>query len=146
MGSVHKMEWWLFKLGSAQGYKNSYPVQLAEYDVANYIQDQPTFEWWVLHTLRKRKFIVKKVKSKYWQITHKYNISIPKSVKEALDIGKEDGNTLWRNGIKKEMPNIDDDVVEHDGDIPELIVYQKISGHLIFYVRISTSYVRESSL
>jgi hypothetical protein len=33
--------------------KESYPVQVAEYAVANKITEQPAFAWWVPHILRK---------------------------------------------------------------------------------------------
>ena len=94
------MEGWFFALGRYQGHKNFYPVQLTEYDIANGMQDQPTFAWCIPHTLRERNSIVKKIKSKYWQRTHKYGISIPKYVKEALNTDKDNGNNLWNYGIK----------------------------------------------
>ena len=45
--------------------KISNPVELADYAVANKIDDQPAFLWWVPYTLRKRERIIQKVKSKY---------------------------------------------------------------------------------
>ena len=33
--------------------------------------------------------------SKYWQKMHKYRLRIPHTVKEAIDIDKENGDTLW---------------------------------------------------
>ena len=51
--------------------KDSYPVPLAaDYAVANAIQDEPVFAWWVPYKLKKRIAIISKVKSKYWQKTH----------------------------------------------------------------------------
>jgi hypothetical protein len=43
--------------------KESNPVELAEYAVANRIAEEPAFKWWTRHTLRKRDRIIKKVKS-----------------------------------------------------------------------------------
>ena len=54
--------------------KESYPVQVAEYAVRARISLEPTFTWWVPHTLKKRNRIVVKVKSKYWMCTHKFRI------------------------------------------------------------------------
>jgi hypothetical protein len=34
--------------------KQSYPVQVAEYAVANRIDDEPAFAWWVRHVIKKR--------------------------------------------------------------------------------------------
>jgi hypothetical protein len=63
--------------------KNSYPVQVAVYAKANRIDDEPAFAWWVPYVYKKRDQILSKIKSKYWQRTHKYGIRIPKSVAEA---------------------------------------------------------------
>ena len=56
--------------------------------------------------IKKREAIIQKVKSKYWQHTHKYGIQIPKSVKEALEIDKENGDHIWRDSIAEEMNKI----------------------------------------
>ena len=74
--------------------KDSHPIELAEYAMANNLQHEPTFAWWVPYTLKKRKAILRKVKSKYWEKTHKYRIRIPKNVKEAQEIDAEKKNTL----------------------------------------------------
>ena len=44
-----------------------------------------------------------KMASKYWQKTHKYGVRIPKLVKEALQIDKENGDTKWWDAIVQEM-------------------------------------------
>jgi hypothetical protein len=75
--------------------KQLYPIQLAEYAVANRINEEPAFAWWVTTFLKKRDRILAKVKSKYWQIAHTYGTRIPKAVEEALAIDKSNGNTLW---------------------------------------------------
>jgi hypothetical protein len=70
--------------------KESYLVLVAEYAVRNRIDKEPAFIWWVPHVLKKRDRIVAKVKSKYWQKTHKYG-----SVAEAKRLDEKNGNTLW---------------------------------------------------
>jgi hypothetical protein len=52
----------------------SYPVLVTEYAIANRIDDEPAFAWWVHDVLKKRNRIIAKVKSKYWQQTHKFGI------------------------------------------------------------------------
>ena len=47
--------------------KDSYPVQLADYAEANNLTQEPAFAWWVPYVLKKRKIIINKVKSKYWE-------------------------------------------------------------------------------
>ena len=61
--------------------KEAYPVQLAEYFVAAKIFMEPAFAWWVHNTLRKRNYIIAKIKSKYWLKTHKFGIKFPKNMK-----------------------------------------------------------------
>lgn len=86
--------------------KESNPVEVAEYAIANKLQDEPAFAWWVPHVLRKRDRIISKVKTKYWSKTHKFGIRMPKSVKEALQIDKATGTDFWRKAIDKEMKNV----------------------------------------
>lgn len=71
--------------------KESNPVQVAEYAMANQILSEPAFAWWVKDVLRRRDRIIAKVKSKYWKRTHKFGIQVPKSVREALEIDRETG-------------------------------------------------------
>ena len=63
--------------------KDSNPVELAEYAVANLIANEPAFKWWVPLTLKKRNRVIANVKSKYWRTTHKFGIRVPKSINEA---------------------------------------------------------------
>lgn len=86
--------------------KHSYPIELAEYAVSHQLDNEPAFRWWVTYTLRKRKAIIQKLKSKYWDRTHKYGIHIPKTVEEAEEIDTENGNRLWFNAIEEEMVKI----------------------------------------
>ena len=50
---------------------------------------------------RKRKTIISKLKSKYWQSKYKHRIKIPTSVMEAYAFDKENGKKLRTEGIKK---------------------------------------------
>ena len=56
--------------------------------------------------LKKRDRIISKTASRYWQKTHKYGISIPKTVKEAVQINEENGYTRWWDAIWKEIKNV----------------------------------------
>jgi hypothetical protein len=69
--------------------KESNPVEVAEYAVANKLVHEPAFAWWVPHTLRKRDTIVSAVKTRYQKRTHKFGIRIPKTVREALEIDRD---------------------------------------------------------
>ena len=80
------MEWKDGSMGwiKLSALKESYPVQRAEYAVANGLDHEPAFNWWVKKTLRRRDQIISKVKSKYWRTTHKFGIRIPKTVAEEI--------------------------------------------------------------
>ena len=66
--------------------KESYSAPLADYAVANFLQDKPVFAWWIPYTLKKRTAIIGKMKSiKHWERTHKYGVRVPRNVKEALE-------------------------------------------------------------
>ena len=86
--------------------KESYPVQLAEFTISNCIAGEPAFAWWVPFVMKKRNRILAKVKSKYWLMSHKFGIRIPKSVEEAKKVDNQNGNTLWWDAICKKMHNV----------------------------------------
>ena len=54
----------------------------------------------------KKARIIDKVKSKYWERTHKYGIRVPKTVKEALEIDQVNGDSKWWDAICTEMKNV----------------------------------------
>ena len=75
--------------------KESYPVQVAEYDEANKLISEPTFAWWSPFTLKKKKRIIGAFKACLKKKTHKYVVLLPSTVKEAYMLDKEAGNILW---------------------------------------------------
>ena len=76
--------------------KEASPVELAEYAVANRINQEPAFAWWVSYTLKKQNHIISKVKAKYWRTTHKYSVRLPKTVDKALKIDSNAGGAVLR--------------------------------------------------
>jgi hypothetical protein len=125
--------------------KDSNPIELAEYAVANKIQEEPAFKWWVAETLRRRNRIINKVKSRYWKTTHKFGVRLPHSVEEALRIDEETGTTFWYDAIKKELTkiNIAFEFLEHltpeqirRGDARgDFVGFQEIKCHMVFDVK-----------
>ena len=74
---------------------------MAEYAVENIILEDPALAYWTKHVLNKKYWII--YKTQWYRVkTHKY----PKTVKEAVDIDKENGNTLWWDTIMQEMKKI----------------------------------------
>jgi len=81
--------------------KDTNPLELAQYAIASQISEEPAFKWWVQEILKKKKRIIAKIKTKYWQTTHKFGIEIPKSVEHALWIDQETGTNDWRKQSKR---------------------------------------------
>ncbi len=125
--------------------KDSNPIELAEYAVANRIQEETAFKWWVSETLRMRNRIIGKVKSRYWKTSHKYGVRLPHSVQEALQIDKETGTDFWWNAIQKELKKVTV-ALEYDEGVTaqqirdglakgEYVGFQEIKCHMIFDVK-----------
>ena len=81
--------------------KASNPVELAEYVVANNIEDEPEFNWWVNDILRKQDLIISKVRAKYWRTTHKFVIKVPKTVDKEYKIDQLNGTNFLTEAIEK---------------------------------------------
>ena len=117
--------------------KESHPLEVADFAKARGIADEPAFSWWVPYTLQKRDVIISKVKSRIRKTTHKYGIEMATCVGHAYEIDKGNGNTLWRDAIKKEMTNVGIafEVLEEGEKAP--VAWRKVSGHLVFDVKIT---------
>ena len=69
--------------------KDSHPVEIAEYSVAQKINHKPDINWWVKAVLIKTPRIISlvmKIKTQYLKKTHKFGIEVPKSVEQAYDM------------------------------------------------------------
>jgi hypothetical protein len=114
--------------------------------VDNKIDDEPAFAWWVPYVNRKKKIILSKIKSKYWQRTHKYRIRIPKSPEEAYAIDKENNKTLWTDGIAEEMAKVRVAFTESNTSPDDLVGYQEITTHMIFDIKLGENFRRKARL
>ena len=81
--------------------KESNPIEVAKYSVANKIAEKPVFAWWVHQTLCRCDLT--KVKARYWSRRHKCGIELPKMVAEALMINDRTGINFWWRVIEKVM-------------------------------------------
>jgi hypothetical protein len=115
--------------------KNSFPLLLAKYAVTNELNDQRASAWWVPHTIKKEKRLVKAIKSCYSQRSHKFGIYVPKNVAEALEIDRQTKTTYWRDAIQKEMSNNRKafQFLENHESVPS--GYKWIMCHMIFDVK-----------
>ena len=74
--------------------KESIPVELAEYSIAQRIDKEPAFNWWVNKTLRKQDRIIAKIGArKARKPNMKFGIEIPRNVKEAQSLDARNGNS-----------------------------------------------------
>ena len=111
------------------------------------MQEEPAFAWWVLHVLRKRNRIVAKVKSKYWILTHKFGLKVPKSVTEAIAIDCENGDTFWCDSICKEMKNIRIAFEEFEGDKEDIPPgYHFVNFCMIFDIKMGEGFRRKGHM
>ncbi len=86
--------------------KETNAVEVAQYAVANRIDEEPAFDWWVRHLLKKKDRLIKASKRRQVRIGYKFGIKIPNTVEEALELDKENRDTLWYDAIQKEMQNV----------------------------------------
>ena len=91
--------------------KEVHQVQTAEFAVAQGIDHEPAFNWWVKYVLKKRDRIIasiRKQKIRYLNLKRscKFGIELPKTMEQAYALGARNGNTLWVDAISKEMENI----------------------------------------
>ena len=127
--------------------KESYPVQTCEYSILTRIHEEPAFAWWAPYVIKKRNRIIAKVKSKYWVKTHKFGIKVPKSVEQAVQFDKENGNTLWWDAICQEMKNVRIAFEVFEGEVKDIpIGYQKVDCHMIFDIKMGESFRRKARM
>jgi hypothetical protein len=115
--------------------KESNPIELAQYAEAHGLLEEPVFVWWAKDTLRCSRRTINRVKSKYWQCTHKYGIRLPKSVQEALKLDEENSNSLWHDAVQEELKNVQVAFKFLAEDEPTPIGYKQIPCHIIFDVK-----------
>jgi hypothetical protein len=81
-------------------------VEVAEYAVANRIDDEPTFDWWVKDCLKQKKRLIGLSWKHHIQHGYKFGICIPESVEDALQLDKINGDAQWYDAMIKEMQNV----------------------------------------
>ena len=115
--------------------KEAHPVETAEYAKARGISNELAFAWWVPYTLRKREIILAAVKNQIRKTTHKYGIEIPRDVEHAHKIDSRNGNTMWRDILKKEMYNVGVafEILDEGAHAPH--GWKRVTRHLVWDVK-----------
>jgi hypothetical protein len=62
----------------------------------------------------------------------------------AIEIDRENGNTLWMDAIRQEMANVRVAFEECHGDPQSLVGYIQITGHLVFDVKLGENFRRKA--
>ena len=133
--------------------KQSNPIDLDEYAVANEISDEPVFKCWVKETLIHRNRIVSKIKSKYWRTSHKFGIRVLNTLKEAYEIDRQLGTDFWTKGIAKQMKNVHIAFQNFDGVTPDEIRkwgikprYEHVNVRMIFDIKMDGKFTIKAIL
>ena len=120
--------------------KKDDPISVAEYVKEKDIVHQPHWKWALKYIknpkrflrLTKQIFLTKKKNGP----KYKFGVRVPRNIKEALALDKENKNTLWAQAIKKEMDKIMEFevfTIPKDGKPPS--GYKRIPCHMIFDVK-----------
>ena len=115
--------------------KEAHLVETAVYSRARGISNEPAFARWVPYTLRKREVILTAVKNWIRRTTHKYGIEIPRDVEHAHEIDARNGNTLWRDALKKEIYNVGVAFEMLDEGVHVPHGWKRATGHLVWDVK-----------
>ena len=116
--------------------KESNPLEVAEYAVANLLDKEPAFAWWVNFALKRRDRLIKAAKTtRYMRKWQKYGIEIPKTVERALEIDKETGTDFWAKALRLEKSKIFPAVKILDEGAQHPVGHQMIPYHIVFDVK-----------
>jgi hypothetical protein len=87
--------------------KESNPVEVAEYAVAQKLATEPALLWWVPFTLKKREQIVAAVNKCYLLRSHKFGVELTKSFQDALRTDEQTNTTYWKDALVLEIKTVD---------------------------------------
>ena len=115
--------------------KEVHLVEMAEYARVRGISNELAFTWLVPYTLRKREVILAAVKNRIRRMTHKYGVEIPRDVVHVHEIDARNGNTLWRDALKKEMYNarVVFEILDEGVHVPH--GWKQVTRHLVWDVK-----------
>ena len=114
--------------------KEQNPIEIAEYALANKLDKEPAFAWWVRTAIKQRNTIISKMARRVRK-RMKFGIDIPATYEEAVALDKKNGNTLWQDATRKEMNNVEIAFKFLDDGTKVPIGFKKITCHLIFDVK-----------
>jgi Reverse transcriptase (RNA-dependent DNA polymerase) len=110
-------------------------VEVANYAIANRIDEEPAFDWWVKDVIKKKQCLIRASKSKHYMTGFKFGIRLPRTMEDAVQFDAEDKTTFWRDAIDKELNNVRVafDIKDEGEQAPP--GYKKIPIHWIFDIK-----------
>jgi hypothetical protein len=116
--------------------KETNPIEVSEYAVANNLSDEVTFRYWIPFVLKKREQIISSIKRRVLKTKVKFGIDIPNSMAAVRRIDAENGNDVWDTATCKEIMNIKVafEFLSEGDPIPE--GWTRSSGHMIWDLRL----------
>ena len=115
--------------------------------------DDPDFSWWVKDSLRRQVMNISKIKSKYWNKSHKFCIRVPKTVKVAYEIDRKSGTEFWTKEITKEKANVCIEFDKIDNITPYEMIkqkirpgYKRVNVNMIFNIKMNGKFIKKSRL
>ena len=125
--------------------KDSNPIEVAEYIIANGLQEEPAFCWWVCDVLHKWLRVISKLKKHYARMTHKFGVELPHSIQAAFNIDKKTGTDYWFKVIRHELEKlqvaleiddkIDPQAIRLGAACSEYVGYKEIRCHWVFDIK-----------
>ena len=120
--------------------KESHPVDVAEYAMSRNLENYPAFAWWVPTVLKRREKIISKLKTlRRAHKNIKFGIEIPTSLKQARELDKSNGNSLWENAINKELDKVRVAFKLLENNDPVPVGSKLINYHFVFDVKMDLS-------
>jgi hypothetical protein len=114
------------------------PVSVAEYEAENNLLDTPGWKR-VKHIAQNKKRLrrmVNQAKASLKGKVYSFGIQVPRNVKQAFELDKENGNTLWKDAMTREIANIQAYKTFKDmGTVTFVPGYKKIIVHFVFAVK-----------
>ena len=77
--------------------KECHPVHRTEVAIAQGIDHESTFNWWVKHVVKKRDRIIAKIRrqqTRYLKRSHKFGVELPKTVDQAYALDAKNGEQM----------------------------------------------------
>jgi hypothetical protein len=115
--------------------KESNPVEVAEYAKANQLDAEPAFDWWVSMVLRRKKRLIKTVQTRHKRAGYKFGIRLPRSIAEARELDRQNGNTLWMDALRKEMNGVMVAFEPQPEGTTHVPGYKQIPGFIVWDVK-----------